>query len=112
MTEDTKEKDPKLEAELGQEVKLNMRIPTRMPSVIAHHLTIQPSEDGVLLSFYEVIPPVIRGEIPSQDEIKRIKETGVTAECVSKVFIPNSRYEAFVTAMSSILPNENEKEGE
>ncbi|HEX8397504.1 MAG TPA: hypothetical protein VF644_08760, partial [Pyrinomonadaceae bacterium] len=106
MADDNKEENKTQEAQPDasrkQEVRISFRIPTRLPSVIAHHLTVQPSEDGVLLSFYEVIPPLIRNNT-SDDEIKKIRDIGVTAECVSKVFVPGSRYEGFVEAMESIL---------
>lgn len=88
---------------------IRFRIPTRMPSVIAQHLTVQPVEDGILLSFYEVIPPLFPTDL-SEEQIKQLKETGVMAECVSKVFVPNSRYLDFLDAMEIVLPDDEEDE--
>jgi len=112
MAEENKVQETQPNTEQVQEVKLNFRIPARLPSVIAQHLVVQPNEDGVLLSFYEVIPPLIKEETPTEEDIKKIKDIGLIAECVSKVFVPGSRYEAFVRAMSSVLPKETEKENE
>ncbi len=88
---------------------IRFRIPTRMPSVIAQHLTVQPIEDGILLSFYEVIPPLFPTDL-SEEQMKQLKETGVPAECVSKVFVPNSRYVDFLDTMDSVLPDDDEDE--
>ncbi len=87
-------------------VPIRFRIPNKLPSVIGQHIIIQPNEDGVLLSFYEIIPPIISHET-YEEQITQLKEIGVIAECVSKVFVPNSKYVEFVQAMKSILPDED-----
>jgi hypothetical protein len=89
-------------------VPLRFRIPTKMPSVVAQHLTVQPDGDGFLLSFYEVIPPLIHPDITT-DQLKAFEESGVIAECVSKVYVPLSRYEDFIDAMESVLEAEDEE---
>lgn len=90
-------------------IPIRFRVPSRLPSVIAQHLIVQPTDGGVLLSFYEVIPPVVTQPL-SEDEIKEIKEAGVIAECVSKVFVPSSKYIDFVNTMNSILPVSDESD--
>ena len=90
-------------------LRVRFRIPVRMPSVIAHHLTVQPNEDGVIISFYEEIPPVIT-EDRTKEDLKIIEESGVIAECVSRVFVPNSKYVDFVDALDSVIPNDEEDE--
>ncbi len=94
-----------------QRIPLRFRIPQKMPSVIAQHMTLQPSEDGVLLSFFEVIPPLIPQDF-TKEQTQKLVETGITAECVSKVFVPASRYADFVKAMASIVSSKEEPEKE
>ncbi len=84
------------------EMKIRFRIPQKMPSVVATEMIVQPSVDGVLMSFFEIIPPIIAPNISSED-LEAMKEAGIAAECVSKVFIPNSKYATFVQTMASIL---------
>ena len=87
---------------------VRLRVPAKMPSVVAQHLAVQPNDDGVLLSFFEVIPPIMPLDA-NEEQLKQLRATGIIAECVSKVFIPGSRYQDFVSAMRSILPAESEQ---
>lgn len=84
------------------ELNLRFRIPQRMPSVVANEMIIQPIADGVLLSFFEVIPPLLPTN-PTTEQMENIRQAGVVAECVSRVFVPNSKFEAFANAMASII---------
>src|SRR5882724_2969231 len=81
-------------------VTLNFRIPPRMPSVYAHHMTVQPGECEILLSFFEIIPPLILGD--PQVALERIKDSGVTAECVARVTIAKDRFGLFAESMHDI----------
>ena len=87
------------------QIKFKFRIPQKMPSVVAHEMTVQQSLDGMLISFFEVVLPINNG---TPESIQDIQERGLVAECVSKVFIPQSRYEAFVNALVSTLPIKEE----
>ena len=87
------------------QIKLNYRIPARMPSVLGQEMTASLVPDGVLLSFFEVIQPVFTSE-PTLSELEAMAQTGIIAECVSKIFIPKSKYKAFVDALASLLPEE------
>lgn len=82
-------------------VKLNFRVPSRMPTLYAHHMTIQPSENEVLLSFFEVIPPLTLGE--PEDQIKALQETGVIAECVARITVAKNTFPDFTQAMQQTL---------
>ncbi|HMS40247.1 MAG TPA: hypothetical protein PKE69_08480 [Pyrinomonadaceae bacterium] len=96
-------------------VKINFRIPSRMPSVYAHHMFIQPDESEVVLSFFEIVNPVVPPEKEEQ-YIKMLQETGIQAECVARVTVANSRFPRFVSAMVKVAENlqaiENQHKGE
>ena len=82
-------------------VKLNFRIPSRMPAVYAHHMLIQQGEHEITLSFFEVLPPLVTSDI--EDSAKFLQEVGLTAECVARVTIAKDRYPSFVKAMQQTL---------
>ncbi|MBA3631495.1 MAG: hypothetical protein H0W58_01590 [Acidobacteria bacterium] len=85
---------------------LNFRIPTRMPSVYAHHLFIQDSETEVLLSFFEVIPPIIMQDAGAMEErIKMLQEAGINAECVARITVSKHRFIEFAKAIETIKEN-------
>ena len=83
-------------------LKINFRIPGRMPSVYAHHLLVHPGENEVSISFFEVVPPVILGE-NQEDQIKILQETGLTADCVARIIVSKARFPSFVNAMQQIV---------
>ena len=86
--------------ETSLEVQVKFRIPQKVPSVVAQEMVIQPSIDGVQLSFFEIQLPIVTGKEMDAEQIKTIQESGVIAECVSKVFVPMSKFEGFVTALN------------
>lgn len=92
----TEEKPPE-----SLNVRLNFRVPGRMPSVYAHHVLIQPAEHEVLISFFEIVPPLAIGD--SEDQLKLLQETGVIAECVARITLAKSRYAGFAAAVQQIL---------
>ncbi len=82
-------------------VKLSFRVPQRMPAVYAHHMMIQPGEQEVLLSFFEVIPPPAFAQ--DEEQVKKLQEIGVVAECVARIIIARDRFPSFARAMQDIL---------
>ena len=92
-----------------KQFQIRFRLPTKFPSVVAQYISVQPDVDGVLLSFFELIPPMIPDDI-TDEQLKTLQAAGVPAECVSKVYIPLSRYEDIVNVMSSIILKEDETE--
>src|SRR5829696_7668297 len=84
----------------GLEVPLRFGVPAGMPSRYAHHLIVQQGESEVLLSFFEVIPPLLVG---SPDEQKETLKKGVRADCVARITVSKSRYPDFVRVLNSIL---------
>lgn len=83
------------------EFKLGFRIPSKTPSLYAHHMFVQPGEHEVLLTFFEVIPPPL-GPNATEEEINIIKEAGIVAECVARITVSKGRFPAFANAMQEI----------
>ncbi len=83
------------------QVKLSFRVPQRMPSLYAHHMMIQPGEHEVLLSFFEIVPPAVSFE--NEEQLKKLQDVGVSAECVARITIAKDRFPGFVKAMKDIL---------
>lgn len=84
------------------QVKVNFRIAGRMPSVYAHHMLVQPGENEVILSFYELVLPPFAGP-PSEETLKAIEEGGVVADCVARVTIAKNKFPGFANAMQQIV---------
>jgi hypothetical protein len=95
--------DEKDETPESIEVKLNFRIPPRMPTVYAHHMLVQQGEFEVILSFFEVTPPILVEQIAEADRIKFLQETGLIAECVARVTIAKDRFPGFAQALQQIM---------
>lgn len=81
-------------------IALNFRILPRTPSMYAYHMTVQPTEYEVTLSFFEIIHPIIMSD--SKEALERLKETGVTAECVVRVTVARERFQIFAEAMQEV----------
>jgi hypothetical protein len=79
---------------------IHFRIPPRMPSVYAHHLIVQESENEVLLSFFEVIPSIFTGE--EQERIKQAQESGVTADCVARITVAKQQFVRFAAVLAQV----------
>lgn len=93
--------DPDNQAQEDVQVPLRFNIPTGMTSRYAHHMLVQPGENEVTLSFFEVFPPLLLGSPEQQKEI--LQKEGVKAECVARVTIAKARYFGFVKAWESII---------
>lgn len=84
------------------QVKLNLRVPNGMASVYAHHMFIQPGENEVVLSFFEIIqPPLLPGQ-ERTDRLKYMQEVGLVAECVARVTVALARFPEFAGAMQEV----------
>ena len=99
---DETQEQPQGEEAQGDDLKIPLKfgIPQGMPSRYAHHLIVQPSEDEVVLSFFEVIPPLLLGNV--EDHLETLKK-GVRADCIARITVAKRRYPEFVRAMGSIL---------
>ena len=82
-------------------VFLNFNIPIEMPSVYATNILIQPGEFEVIISFFEVQPPLMASSDPKEN-LELLKKTGLRADCVSRVTVAKDRIEGFANAMKQM----------
>jgi hypothetical protein len=79
-------------------VGVTFRIPARMPSVYAHHLLAQQDEAEIILSFFEVMLPVVT----TDEQVKIIQQTGIPADCVARVTIAKHRFLRFMEILEKV----------
>jgi hypothetical protein len=91
----------------GENIPLLFNVPIGLNSRYAQHLLVQTTENEAILSFFEVVPPVVTGTL---DEIKQKLKEGVRADCVARITISRARYPEFVKAMVGQLTPEEQKD--
>jgi hypothetical protein len=64
-------------------------------------MLVQATDFEVILSFFELKPPIILGDMPPEEQ-RKILEEGVVAECVARIAIARARYPDFIKAFTSI----------
>lgn len=92
----------KTEDHEGVNVPLDFHIPKDIISRYATNMTIQPGENEFIISFFEVIPPMLLGTPEERArKIKSLKE--VRAECVARVIVAADKLPSFIEAMQTNL---------
>ncbi len=86
-----------------QDIKtnVNLTIPDFMPSVYAHHMTLQDDDADVIICFFELQLPFIppSGE-ERQKALEHLQKKGVKADCVAKLRVAKHRLPAFAQVLS------------
>ncbi len=106
---------PAKEGEVVQKVAipLEWRVPEDLETHFATNVVVSHSEGGFFLTFFEVVPPFILGDVEKLAELK-----SVPAKAVARVAIAADRMEPFIDAMKRNLESYRrakelaEKEGE
>lgn len=84
-----------------EQIPLRFRVPSNMSGRLSQHLLIQDLGEIVQLSFFEVVNPLVTPE-NAQDTLSKLKESGIIAECVARIYVPASRFPAFSEAMQRV----------
>ena len=84
-----------------KEIQANLvfHVPDGMVSKYAHQMVVQTLENEVILSFFEVVPPLMLG---TEEEQEKLAAAGIKAECVAKIIFAKKRLPAFVNAMHGV----------
>lgn len=93
------------------EAPLHFEMSNFIPSVLAHHLSVQGTPDNVLVGFYEIEFPILLN--PTPEAIEKLRQEGYIAECVARIAIPNSRFQEFARVLAQaagLLPAKESKE--
>lgn len=83
-------------------VRINYRIPSKMPSVYANNTFVQETPDEVVISFFETVHPIIPPDQPKSETLKQLREKGVIAECVARITVAKHRFPAVAAVFSEI----------
>ena len=97
---DEKPQDKTDQGEDRVDATLHFNIPMSLSGRYAQQLMVQPVENEVVLSFFEVVPPIMLG---TPEERMAVLAKGVQAICVARIVIANNRYPDFVRAMTEIM---------
>lgn len=83
-------------------VPLDFHIPKGLISRYATNMTIQQGENEFIISFFEVIPPILLGT--PEDRAKKISAMKeIRAECVARLIVAADKLPSFIGAMQSNL---------
>ncbi len=82
-------------------IPLRFRIPVNTASLMAQHLFVQDLGEIVQLSFYEIVSPPIPPE-RMEENLARLRESGIVAECVARINVPASRFQSFADVMQQV----------
>lgn len=77
-------------------IPIDWRTPESTVSRYATNLVIQRTENEYVLSFFEVLPPIILGETQK-------KLDSVTAECVARIIVAAGKMPDFVNVLQEHL---------
>lgn len=88
-----------------EQLQVSFNAPIDMPSVYATNIVLQQMEYEVVVSFYEVQPPILMAGQNEAENLAILKKTGLRADCVAKVIISNRRFGAFADIMKELASN-------
>jgi hypothetical protein len=82
------------------EAPIRFQMDKFLPSVVAQHIAVQITTGNVLVSFFEVNPPVMFN--PTPDSIEKLQQEGLPVECVARISIPVSLFPGFADVFSKV----------
>jgi hypothetical protein len=92
------------------QLRIEWEVPPGMPAAYANNLVVQHAPTEFVLSFFQIIVPIIVGE--PEEVAQRLQAIGtVRPECVARVVVPKEKMKEFVTLMQKNLdglPEPNE----
>lgn len=78
-------------------------VPDTIVSRYATNLTVQRGEHDTVISFFEVVPPLIIGT-PEEIRTQLDQLTSVRATCFARIVVANGRMPDFVRALQGAVP--------
>jgi len=91
------EQDPASE----KQVSIEWHIPEGTVSRYATNMVVQHSEQEFILSFFELLPPIILG---SPQELEKLEMmSSVRAECIARVIVSTERIPKFIQVLQQTL---------
>lgn len=85
--------------EKGALVKLDFNFPDDLKSYFSDNFTVQHQKDHFILSFFEVLHPIIVGT--EEDQISQINDMKkVDAKCVARILITPGKLKDIIKALN------------
>src|SRR5205085_5546312 len=88
--------------EKDRQIPIEWHYPEQTVSRYATNLIIQKAEHEYILSFFELLPPVILGETD-------IKLESIPAECVGRIIVSEGKFPEFVAVLQTHLQKVTEQ---
>lgn len=79
---------------------IEWRVPEDAPTPYATHLFTQAGEYDILLSFFQVKPPLLTGT-PEENKTKLEQLGGIKAACVNQVLVPADLVPKIIQALQT-----------
>ena len=98
-----------------RQVLIEWHIPEGIVSKYATNMVVQRSDQEFILSFFELLPPIIFGT--PQDLAKLDTVSSVRAECIARIIVSSERMTKFLEVLQATLDKsvtrteQNELEG-
>jgi hypothetical protein len=96
------------------EVPIRLLMNEFIPSVVAHHMTLQTTAGNVVIAFYEANPPIMLN--PTPELFEKLQIEGFTAECVARISVSTSTFltvaDVFTRVAEQMRAKENENESQ
>lgn len=98
-------------ADITKELPIDWIVPDDVRTHYANNIVVQHSEGEFIISFFQVLPPVIVGTSEeTQQRIEAIKS--VPAQCVARIVISPAKMESFINALTQNYTHYTAKEQE
>ena len=78
---------------------LTFTTPDGLQTIHATHLVVNPLPGRYLLSFFEVLPPIILGNTDDERRREWDKITTITAPCVARLLVAEADLGAFIQVL-------------
>lgn len=86
-----------------RQIPIDWKVPPSITTRLATHFIVQTTPQGeVILSFFEIIPPIIMGT-PAEQDAQLTKIKVIEAECVGRINITPARLAEFIEILHTHL---------
>ena len=81
---------------------IEWHIPEGLVSRYVSNLVVQHTEHEFIISFFEILPPLVLGT-PEEQQAKLTRMNAIPAECVARIIVSAEQMPTFVQVMQTTL---------
>ncbi|GAA5342560.1 MAG: hypothetical protein canaca05_00530 [Anaerolineaceae bacterium] len=96
-----------MDNETHKEIQIEWVIPEGVIARYASNVVVQKTESNYLISFFEIQPPLIIGNV-EEINLNLSKIEKIEAKCVAQVYMSNEQIKAFYDLLHKMLDSEDE----